>query len=166
MKYRWITAGIIAIIAMAAGCLAYVCFHRPLPDSVAHAHDSLAWVREEFKLSPEKMAQVEAMHESYELVCADHCQAIADSRKELQRVRDSHASEAEIAAAMTRVTSVDAQCIASTQKHIREIAAVIGGEDGRRYLSIVLPRVASFDHSAPATLDLQKTPTYDGPGRK
>jgi hypothetical protein len=166
MSYRWITAGVIAVIALAAGCLAYICFHRPFPDSSAHAHDSLAWVREEFKLPPEKMARVEAMHESYELVCADHCTAIADSRKELKRLRDSNAPAAEIDAAMTRVVSVDAQCIASTQKHIREIAAIIGGEDGRRYLSIVLPRVASFDHSAPATLDMQKSSAHDSPRRK
>lgn len=166
MSYRWITAGVIALVAMAAGCLAYVCFHRPLPDSAAQAHDSLAWVREEFKLSPEKMAQVEAMHESYELICADHCIAVADSRKELKRLRDHNAREAEIAAAVAKVATVDAQCVASTQKHIHEIAAVIGGEDGRRYLAIVMPRVASFDHSAPPTLDMQKTSAHDGPGRK
>jgi hypothetical protein len=166
MSYRWITAGVVTVVALAAGCLAYVCFHRPLPASAAQAHDSLAWVREEFKLSPEKMARVEAMHESYELVCADHCIAIADSRKELQRLRERNAPETEIAAAMTKAASVDAQCIASTQEHIREIAAIIGGEDGRRYLSIVLPRVASFDHSAPATLDMQKSSTHDSPRRK
>lgn len=124
------------------------------------------WLRDEFKLTSEQMAQVESAHESYELVCADHCIAIADSRKELQLLRDNKAPDAEIAAAMTKVASVDAQCIASTQKHIREIAALIGGDDGRRYLSLVLPRVTSFDHSAPATLDMQKTSTYESPGRK
>jgi hypothetical protein len=166
MSYRWITAAAIAVVALTAGCLAYVCFHRPFPDSAAQSHDSLAWVREEFKLSPEKMAQVEALHESYEIVCADHCTAIAESRKELQRLRTIHASEAEIAAAMTNAASVDAQCIASTQKHIREIAAIIGGDGGRRYLSIVLPRLAYFDHSAPATLDMHTTSAHDSPGRK
>lgn len=166
MSYRWITAGVIASAALAAGCLAYVCFHRPLPSTPSQAHDSLLWLRDEFKLTPEQMAQVESKHESYELVCADHCIAIADSRKELQRLRDIHAPEAEIAAAMTKVSSVDAQCIASTQRHIQEIAALIGGEDGRRYLSLVLPRVTSFDHGAPATLDMQRTSTYEIPGRK
>ena len=46
------------------------------------------------------------------------------------------------------------------------IAAAIGGREGERYLSIVLPRIATFDHSAPATLDLQQHHSaHDIPGR-
>ncbi len=166
MSYRWITAGAILAVGLVTGCLTYFCFHRPMPDGGGHSHDSLMWVREEFKLSGEKLARVEKMHEAYELVCADHCEAIAEARKELQRLRTANAPQSEIAAAEAKAASVDSLCVTSTQTHIKEVAAVIGGDAGRRYLSIVLPRVASFDHAAPATLDMQKTSTHDDPARK
>lgn len=166
MSYRWITAGAILAIALVAGCLTYFCFHRPMQDAETHGHDSLMWVRQEFKLGGEQLARVETMHEAYELVCADHCRAIADMRKELQRLRTANAPQAEIAAAEAKAVSVDSLCVTSTQQHIKEVAAVIGGDEGRRYLSIVLPRVASFDHAAPATLDMQQTSTHDDPARK
>jgi hypothetical protein len=166
MSYRWITATAIIAVGLIVGCVTYFCFHRPMPDAEAHSHDSLMWVRQEFKISGDKLARVEKMHEDYELVCADHCQAIADARNELKRLRVANAPQAEITAAEAKAASIDSLCVTSTQTHIKEVAAVIGGEEGRRYLSIVLPRVASFDHAAPATLDMQKTSTHDDPARK
>lgn len=166
MKYAWITAGVIGLVALAAGCLSYFCFHQPIAAHDSHGDDALNWLKTEFKLTDDQFARVRAMHETYELVCVDHCQAIADSRKELQRLREAGALQPEIAAAMTKAASVDAQCVASTQNHIKEIAAVIGGQEGNRYLSIVMPRVSTFDHTAPATLDMQNPSTHDAPGRK
>ena len=51
---------------------------------------------------------------------------------------------------------------------VLSVAALIGGEEGRRYLSIVLPRVVMFDHAGPASLDLHSTTTsaHDIPAGK
>lgn len=163
MNYRWITAGAILAVALLAGGFSYFCFHHTMSMSGLHGreHDSLMWVRHEFKLSGEKLARVEAMHEAYESICAEHCLAIAESRKALTRAQAAHGSPELIAAATAKIKEVDARCLASTEAHIREVAAVIGGEEGRRYLSIVLPRVANFDHKAPASLDLHTSTTHE-----
>ncbi len=167
MKYGWLTAGIIGLLALAAGCLSYVCFLRPAAAEKASDDDSLVWLRTEFKLSDSTFTRVKAMHESYEVICAAHCQAIADARRSLQHLRNTGASQLEIDAAMKQTSRVDAECRASTEKHVEAIAAAIGGREGERYLSIVLPRIAVFDHSAPATLDLQPHHSaHDIPGRK
>lgn len=163
MNYRWITAGAIIALALLAAGSSYLCFHRTMSVSGGQSHDSLMWVRHEFNLSGEKLAKVEALHESYSEVCAEHCIAIAQSRKELKRLQDAKASPAEIEAAAAKLKTVDAQCIASTEAHIKEVAALIGGDEGRRYLAIVLPRVMMFDHAGPASLDLRPEPSHDHP---
>lgn len=167
MKYGWLTAGLIALVALAAGSLTYLCL-RPASaaTSIESNDDSLVWLRDEFKLSDDTFARVKAMHASYEKICAGHCEAIAESRAALKRLRSTDAPESEVAAAMKQSAEVDAECRASTEQHIREVAAVIGGREGERYISIVLPRVAAFDHSAPASLDLQNHATHHAPGRR
>ncbi|MFA6960668.1 MAG: hypothetical protein WC205_07965 [Opitutaceae bacterium] len=166
MNYRWITALAVVALGVLAGGASYLCFHHTMSMSSGQNHDSLMWVRHEFKLSGEKLAKVEALHEAYESVCAEHCIAIADARKELKRLQNADASPAEIKSAADKAKAIDARCIASTEAHIKEVAALIGGEEGRRYLSIVLPRVVLFDHAGPASLDLHPTPTHDTPAGK
>lgn len=166
MNYRWITALAVVALGVLAGGASYLCFHHTMSVSAGQSHDSLMWVRHEFKLSGEKLAKVEALHEAYESVCAEHCIAIADARKELKRLQNADASPAEIKSAADKAKAIDARCIASTEAHIKEVAALIGGEEGRRYLSIVLPRVVMFDHAGPASLDLHPTPTHDNPAGK
>ncbi len=168
MNYRWITAGAIIALALLAGGASYLCFHHTMSVSAGQGHDSLMWVRHEFKLSGEKLAKVEALHEAYESVCAEHCIAIAESRAELKRLQEAKAAPADIEAASAKAKAVDARCIASTEAHVKEVAALIGGEEGRRYLSIVLPRVVMFDHAGPASLDLHSftTSAHDIPAGK
>lgn len=166
MNYRWITAGAIIALATLAGVASYLCFHHTMSVSAEQNHDSLMWVRHEFKLSGERLAKVESLHEAYESVCAEHCIAIAESRKELKRLQDTSASPTEIEAAAAKLKDMEAGCIASTEAHIKEVAALIGGDEGRRYLSIVLPRVVMFDHAGPASLDLHSAPSHDTPAGK
>lgn len=168
MNYRWITAGAIIALALLAGGSSYLCFHHTMSVSSEQNDDGLMWVRHEFKLSGEKLAKVEALHEAYESVCAEHCIAIAAARKELKSLQEAKAAPADIEAASANAKAIDARCIASTEAHVKEVAAIIGGDEGRRYLSIVLPRVVMFDHAGPASLDLHSTTTsaHDIPAGK
>jgi hypothetical protein len=68
MKYAWITAGVIGLVALAAGCLSYFCFHQPIAANHSHGDDALIWLKTEFKLTDDQFARVRAMHETYELV--------------------------------------------------------------------------------------------------
>lgn len=161
MNYRWITAGVIAVLALVAGCLSYSCIHPSMPRVAGTEGDALVWVRQEFNLSGERLARIEAMHAAYEKVCVEHCRAIAESQRELRRAMAAGASPAAMAAATAQVQTVDARCVADTKEHIERIAAVIGGEDGRRYLSVVLPRVQTYGHTITATLDMSRTSTHE-----
>ncbi len=165
-KYRWITAGVVGLVALAAGGLSYFCFQRPMSFDETRSDTSFVWLKTEFKLSDDQFARVRALHEAYESVCVESCQAIVDSRDEVRRLREAHAPQEEIAAAMAKTAAIDAHCVDSTRKHVREIAAVIGGREGERYLSLVLPRIVSFDHAAPVSLDMRKFHLHDAPGRK
>jgi hypothetical protein len=163
MKFRALTTALVLFLAAAAGWIAYACLRESPRELTAGNHDdALLWLRSEFKLSGEKLARIEAMHAAYQIVCEDHCRAIRDSRRTLKQLRDAKAPPHEIAAAETKAKEVDAICTTSLETHMREIADVIGGDDGRRYLSVVLPRIAGFDHAAAPGLDLDSAKPHAG----
>ena len=134
---------------------------EPLPQAAGGEDDSLLWLRAEFKLPAEKMERIAQMHSAYQDVCEVHCKDIRAARAEVRRLRAAQAAPAEIAAAETKSKEVDLVCTTSLEAHLREIAKVIGGEDGRRYLSIVLPRIEHFEHAGAPNLDLENAKTHD-----
>jgi hypothetical protein len=162
MKFRWIAAILIIALALGAGCIAYVCMREPMPEVAANDGDALLWLRHEFKLPADKMARIEKMHDAYQVVCEEHCRIIRDARVGLRKLREAKAPAAEITAAEEKSKEVDLICTTSLETHMREIASVMGGEDGRRYLSIVLPRVAKFDHAGAPGLDFESAKPHAG----
>lgn len=162
MKFRWIATALIGALALGAGCLSYVCLRQPMPLAAAGEDDALLWLRCEFKISPEKMTRIAQMHSGYQDICEVHCRNIRLARAEVRKLKDAQADAAVIAAAETKSKEVDLVCTTSLEAHLREIAEVIGGADGQRYLSIVLPRIAHFDHAGAPNLDLDtKAQTHD-----
>lgn len=162
MKFRWIAAVLIVALGLMAGGSTYLCLHKPMPVAKAGEDASLLWLRTDFNLSAEKMAQITQMHEAYQGICDEHCRKIREARDELKKLRTTQADHCDLAAAETKVVELDRACITSLEAHLREIAKVIGGDDGQRYLSIVLPRIAHFDHSGAPNLDLDtQAQTHD-----
>jgi hypothetical protein len=47
-------------------------------------------------------------------------------------------------------------CESAIATHVRECAAHMSPEAGRRYLALVLPKIKDFDHQAPPDLQLNK----------
>lgn len=162
MKFRWIAAALIAALALGAGCIAYVCQRETMPKAAADDGDALLWLRHEFKLPADKMARIEKMHAAYQVVCEEHCRIIRNARVGLRKLREAQAPASEITAAEAKSKEVDLICTTSLETHMREIASVIGGEDGRRYLSIVLPRVANYDHAGAPGLDFESAKPHAG----
>lgn len=154
MKFRWIAAALIVALALSAGVLSYVCMREPMPQCAEGEDAALLWLRVEFKLPAEKMSRIAQMHEAYQGTCEDHCRKIREAQAELRKLRDAKASASELAVAEGKSNAVALICTTSLETHLREIASVIGGADGNRYLSIVLPRIAHFDHAGAPNLDL------------
>lgn len=153
MKFGWIAAALIAAATLATGGITYLCLREPLPAGAAH-DDALLWIRHEFRLSPEQMAQIEARHAAYQAVCDEHCRLVREARATIEALHAAPTDAAAMAAAHARERELDQLCKASLEAHLREIAGVMGGGDGARYLATVLPRIATFDHSGAPRIDL------------
>ncbi len=162
MNHRSIAIAVILALACAVGGAAYVWVRPPQPGSTVAADDALLWLRQEFTLSADTLARIEAMHADYQVVCEEHCRNIQDARRALRSLRQAQAPGAEIAAAEAKLAEVNLVCTTSLEAHMREIARVIGGEQGERYLAIVLPRVARYDHAGAPALDFKNKPTHAG----
>lgn len=157
MKFRWIAAVLILSLGLVAGGSTYMCLRKPVPVAPAGEDASLLWLRTDFNLPADKMARISQMHGAYQGICDEHCRQIREARVEVKKMRTASAEHCDIVAAEAKVAELDRACVTSLEAHLREIAGVIGGNDGQRYLSIVLPRIAHFDHTGAPNLDLDTT---------
>jgi hypothetical protein len=112
--------------------------------------DQWTWLRREFHLSDPQFAQVRALHDAYRPVCADHCRRVLAVRGRMDALEHSGSQGSpEYAAAREEWEAVRQECNRATLAHLREVAAAMNPEDGRRYLSLTVPRVETFDHREP-----------------
>lgn len=154
MKFGWITAFAVLMIACIAAGASFWCFHQ----YGVHRMDKdgeLAWLRQEFELSSQQLHLIEQAHAKYREICEVHCIDILESRRELRAAIDENAPVEQITRLQERVMEIDRECVSSIKTHFGEIAEIMGGEQSRRYLAEVLPRVADFDHEGPVDLDLR-----------
>ena len=133
MKNLLLTLG----IAAAACALSFGVFYavNREPADVRRAvseGDALAWMRAEFRLSDAQFAAIKQLHEDYRAVCAGHCAAIMAAEKR-------GAPHAEVAA-------LEKTCVDAMTAHFRRVAALMPPGQDERYLAIVLPRIADYDH--------------------
>lgn len=156
MKFYAITAALIAALALVAACIGYWCL-RAQPAHLHHG-DTLAWLRTEFSLSPEQTDAIARSHAEYALICERHCELIRNQQDAISALEAGNAPAADLEKAREEARQIDAHCMASVKSHVQEIAAIIGGEQGQRYLQKVLPRLAEFDHANSPDLRLSNNP--------
>lgn len=159
---RWlITLALLLALASGAAAISYrwVC-----GGSKSHAHEgeALAWLRTEFKLSDDQVRRIEAMHEAYQEVCADHCEAIGEARSNLDKLKNTGADAKALEAAEAKLAAVDAMCRSSTEAHVRAVAAVMGSKEGARYLDMVLPKLVHVAHSGAPDLRADSAGAHHG----
>jgi hypothetical protein len=149
----------LTLVAAAAAGVAVVCYRagcEPAVHAAAEKGDALAWLRAEFRLDDTQFAAIRRLHEAYAPECAEHCRAI----REATRARDALAAArpadpAALAAADRRVQELRAFCETAIARHVRRVAALMAPAEGERYLALVLPKIASFDHAAAPDLRLE-----------
>jgi hypothetical protein len=66
----------------------------------------------------------------------------------------AHGDKAALEAATSKIQGLRTICEGSIAAHVRKVAALMSPEDGRRYLALVLPKIANFDHTAAPDLRL------------
>ena len=134
-----------AVFILATCGLSYGVFYSASrdPKAVREAlvnRDAMAWMKSDFKLTEVQFVAVKRLHEDYYVECSAHCAAILDAREQ-------HAPAHEIA-------SLEAICERSMTEHFKKVAALMSPEEGPRYLAVVLPKVANYDHHGAPSLQV------------
>lgn len=161
MKFWAITLSVLLALAAGSGAMTYYGLSGHSMRTEGEA-DALVWLRSEFKLDDAQMRRIEAMHETYQDVCADHCVAIGEARAKVRQLRAAGADEATVQAAEAKTIEVEGFCRSSTEAHVRAVAAVMGAGQGARYLAVVLPRLAHVEHTGAPDLRANSSETHHG----
>jgi hypothetical protein len=131
---NWLLTIAVAFAVCALSFGAFYAINREPAElrAAARQGDALAWLRVEFKLSDGQFAAIKQLHEDYGRVCSEHCAQIMAAEKR-------HAPATEIA-------TLENTCVQSMAEHFQRVAGLMSPEEGRRYLSMVMPRIHDYDH--------------------
>jgi hypothetical protein len=155
MKHLFTTLSLLVIAAIGAG---FVSFRLGGETSVRDAlekRDALEWLRTDFRLNEAQFAAIRKLHESYSVVCEEHCRAIQDAAAARDAVKKTPSTDARaVAEAERRVQELRAVCETAIAAHVRQVATEMSPAEGQRYLALVLPKIADFDHRAAPDLGL------------
>ena len=155
MKYL---LGTIAVLMLAGAALGWVCYRLgadPAIPTAAAKGDAMQWLRHDFHLDDRQFAAISELHASYAGTCAEHCRMIQEATAARQALEAARTSDpAALAAATRRIADLRTTCESAIAAHVRKVAAVMSPADGRRYLALVLPKIADFDHTAAPDLRL------------
>jgi hypothetical protein len=133
MKNFLLTLGLIAAACALSFGVFFAMSREPVEMRQAlRDGDAMTWLRAEFRLNDAQFAAIKQLHENYRQKCAEHCSAI-------MAAEHRGAPQGEVAA-------LEKTCVEAMTVHFRSVAALMPPGQGERYLAIVLPRIADFDH--------------------
>ena len=154
MKHLLATLCLIGAGAAAAGLLAYRLGGDPALHDAAKNRDAMEWLRADFHLSDRQLAEIQRLHDGYTGSCEEHCRRIQEAMRLQRSLLAAHADPKAIGECTRRLQELRSICEAAMARHVRQVAAVMSPKDGRRYLDLVLPKIADFDHRAAPDLHL------------
>lgn len=142
MKNLLITAGfIVALCGVSYGT--FYALNRE-PAGVRQAiqeGDTMEWLRVEFHLSDAQFTKIQQLHNEYYVECTIHCADIMVARDEGESTEE--------------VARLEDICESAMAEHCRTVATVMNPSDGARYLKIVMPRIADYDHREAPSLQIR-----------
>lgn len=142
-------------LVLAAGVIGFFCY-RMSSDAALHAaamkRDTMEWLRADFHLTEAQFAAVQKLHVDYAPTCEEHCREIQAARKMLTTAGADDAVAR--SAAEQKLQELRLSCELAMIRHVRQVAAVMSPEDGRRYVELVSPKIVDFDHTAAPNLQL------------
>ena len=155
MKHFFATLTVLVLLVVATAAVTYrVSGDQEVKAAVAK-RDALEWLRVEFGLDETQFRQIKELHEAYSSVCEEHCRQIQLANRERHELNaQPQADPAVLAAAETRLTELRRECETAIAAHVRQCAAMMSPAAGQRYLAMVLPKIADFDHRAAPDVQL------------
>ena len=152
--------GTLALIVAVAGVTCGLAFHfsgDPELKAAVAKRDALEWLRADFELTDAQFVKIKQLHDSYSVVCEKHCMDIMEATRARNDLKASPAADAAaISGADKRVEELRRICETAIAAHVRQCAAEMSPASRNRYLALVLPKIADFDHQAPPDLRLNK----------
>lgn len=146
---------LLAAVAAAVGWTTYQAGRDERMQAALAQRDALAWLRSDFALTDAQFAAIRKLHDAYAVVCEQHCLAIQEAAIRRNQLKGAAGTEtAVLAAAERKVEELRQVCETAIADHVRQVAAQMAPEQGRRYLALVLPKIADFDHRAAPDLGL------------
>ena len=142
-------------LVFAATMIGYFCYRMNANAAVHNAaakRDTMEWLRADFHLTDEQFVAIQKLHVEYAPSCEEHCRRIQSANKVLAQAADPAAK----AVAEQKMQELRLSCELALVRHVRQVAAVMSPEEGRRYVELVSPRVVDFDHAAAPNLKLDK----------
>jgi hypothetical protein len=155
MKYLLGTIAVLAFVAAATGFVCYRLGADPGLQAAAAKGDAMAWLRTDFHLNDTQFAAIKKLHEAYAPSCAEHCRMIQEATQARDALRA--ADPAAVAAAERKLQELRTTCETAITRHVRQVAAEMSPAEGARYLALVLPKIADFDHLVTPDLRLNHT---------
>lgn len=133
---REIWLGVLVLILLSGICGYFARIAPRLGDSP----DDLAWLRSNFKVSPQQMQKIEQLHHDYMPRCMEMCSRVRQANLAVQVVvANGNASNADIETAVSQAEKVKSECRVAMIRHVHEIAAAMPAEEGARYLKEIAP---------------------------
>jgi hypothetical protein len=112
--------------------------------------DEMRWLADEFALTPAQAAAIRQLEAGYAPVCAEHCRRINETRARLAALETAGRQDSpEDAAARAQWAALVRECNAATMRHLESVAAAMSPGQGRRYLALVVPKLARHGHTQP-----------------
>ena len=155
MRYLVVTTALIVAAALATWFVSYRLGAEPAVQAAVQKGDALEWLRNDFSLDEAQFAAVKRLHDSYALVCEEHCIAIQEAARRRNQLRTEAADPASLQRAEQELEELRQACETAIAGHVRQVAAQMSPAQGERYLALVLPKIADFDHQGAADLRVE-----------
>jgi hypothetical protein len=154
MKHLVATLALIAVAAATTGFVSFRASGDPAVQSALSKQDAMEWLRTDFQLTDAQFAAIKKLHDSYSIVCEEHCRQIQEATRTRNGLKTANANAPALAAADRRVEELRLVCESAIATHVRECATHMSAEASRRYLAMVLPKIKDFDHLAAPSVQL------------
>lgn len=132
----------LAVAATAYGLTRYLAARK--------TEDQWTWLRREFRLNDAQFSRIQALHQAYQPVCAEHCRRIMELQKHMEELEQTGSkSSPDYTAAQAEWQAVTRECNQTTLRHLQQVSAEMNPDDGRRYLDLMVPHIAQYNHREP-----------------
>ena len=157
IKYLLATLALLAAAAGATWLVSYRMSTEPAVQEAVQKRDALEWLRSDFALNAAQFAAVKRLHDSYAVVCEEHCRAIQEAAQRRNALKtQSSPDPTALRAAEAKLAELRTVCETAIAAHVREVAAQMSEPQGRRYLALVLPKIKDFDHQGHADVRVDR----------